>query len=392
MANITIFSLDYDGCGDVLFDQLMSRWGHLKFYLLPYKEKLEEFLARKTKVGNAVELYVGSNRQSNNLDRLGHFNNQNGWCFKNYQELCKKNKWTFRRLLAADIENGVEIGSAMTPCSTLDYTLPLNGSKVTIIENQLRDVAINHPNDKVDFYFIDDDPPQDSLIKKLIHHFETNPNAKKLLRNVRLHIVRFDRSESIEKAITVVRVLSYEELAKTHASQSSALEDSKPLSSAGKIGDCVSIPLSEEKNQHVELGSLLKSSERDSKDKEVEDIAKESKVVHQSPLIISRQENKNQKPVEMKWHVNQTSTHHISKRLIEKTRVDQRVYPSKKSLNQSILTVRKYNHDDNAKQDFFNKLCRGMLTFGLYSPLMHMKSILNVSKEKDRVDHSRRMY
>src|SRR6476620_9735075 len=100
---VTIYSLDYDGCGDILFSDLLN--GQEIQPLLEVKKRFSDYLDSKAADADSVEVYVGSNRQSYGLNKFNTEHNKNGSCFLNYQRLCNDKKWTFRTLLLADNED-----------------------------------------------------------------------------------------------------------------------------------------------------------------------------------------------------------------------------------------------------------------------------------------------
>jgi hypothetical protein len=206
MPKVTIFSLDYDGCGDILFaEQVEQRGRILREEVLTIQKKLNNFLNEKANQGDQVELYIGSARQSEELDIKGDHTNKNGLCYKNYDLLCKTKKWTFRRLLLfKDIIPSYE---SITP-SDLEH-IRRDRPKIPIIKYQLLEIAKKHPKSTVDFYFIDDDS-NNSIFEYLINHLKKN--KKELPINVRLHLVRFDWMRELydyENALELICVLEH---------------------------------------------------------------------------------------------------------------------------------------------------------------------------------------
>ena len=176
MTKIIAYSLDYDGCGDIFSDQLLKDQyeGKQDKFFLPLRQKLNQFLDDKAQEAKEVELYVGSNRQSQELDEGNALKHKNGSCFTNFQKLCRDKTqagkiWRFRPLLLGEWD----------------------ASKIAILKNQLLDIEHNHPKDEVDFYFFDDDANQE-ILPGLKTYFEKEENAKLISKNIHLHFVKFD--------------------------------------------------------------------------------------------------------------------------------------------------------------------------------------------------------
>ena len=195
MAKVTIFSLDYDGCSDVLFDELIKSYEHagasVQAGLMAMRAKLNTFLEREASFSEKpVELYVGSNRQSHALDELNSMKHgiNNGRCFTNFPALCEAKHWLFRPLLLADVDNHKPAGTALTDPS---LNCHFDEKKIQTIENQVMDAVKNHPDDEVHFYFLDDDAKK-TIFRGLATYFASEENAVKIPANIHLHFVKFD--------------------------------------------------------------------------------------------------------------------------------------------------------------------------------------------------------
>jgi hypothetical protein len=154
---ITAISLDYDDCGDVLFEELKEYFKNLpeeRRLLKECKDKFVNYLDQITADSDVTELYVGSIRQDIASDKFNMNKNQNGSCFSNYQLLCNEKKWVFRRFLLADHQNNLKPGTTMRGHFIMSSIIK---SKVELIQAQLLNIKKNHPDDIVDFYFFDDD-------------------------------------------------------------------------------------------------------------------------------------------------------------------------------------------------------------------------------------------
>ncbi len=218
-----VLSIDYDGCGAILInsgkvvgdkyhEQLKKRRmnpdGLDNIIFSCYKlfmDKLDEITE-----GMEVDLYVGSNRQSKELNFHNMKSQKNGDCFKNYQELATQKGWTFRKKLLADIMNaegdfyaplrqnsGEAMDIALDDSSTdtrLDKTI-FDRTKVQIIKCQLESVGKHHPDEPVDFYFFDDDA-KNKILPALKQYFTENPQD--IPSNVTLHLVKSDYFPALE--------------------------------------------------------------------------------------------------------------------------------------------------------------------------------------------------
>ena len=187
--NITVLSLDYDGCGALLFEDVFNgiykelyhsinkRYlKNLQTILEGARSAFEEMLLIETAGADVVELCVGSARQSRKQDR-GHF--KNGLCFEMYADLAEKNHWHFNKMLLADFidETGrirtkpLKPGAAMGPLEkneqgmykyipdTLADALgaPLvDKNKSQLLQYQIKTITNKYPHDKIKFVFIDD--------------------------------------------------------------------------------------------------------------------------------------------------------------------------------------------------------------------------------------------
>ncbi len=174
MRKICVISLDYDGCGDILFNNIFLEFKSEteKAAIKNIRQKLLAYLTEITKDADQVVLFVGSNRQDFSHNMLCANDFKNGSCFKNYEDLCKKNKWIFNKLLLADIQNGKPAGTSMTNARIHCY---VGHSKIDIIKGQFENLKNNYPDDNVSFYFFDDDS-KDFILPNLATYFKNPDN------------------------------------------------------------------------------------------------------------------------------------------------------------------------------------------------------------------------
>lgn len=210
MPDVVIFSLDYDGCSDILFKEYQRYYDYYQAdpanrpeyreaaMLFLLQQKFVEFLKEKAKDAKEVEGYIGSNRQSPALDRLNAKMNDNGLAFINLPQFYQSNGWTFRSLLLADIEHRLSPGSvfkkqSLCPCSRAHF----DQDKIQIIKNQLLDAAKNHPDNEVHFYFPDDDTDK-KMLPRLKAYFEKEENREKF-KHIHLHLYEFDYYKAVKE-------------------------------------------------------------------------------------------------------------------------------------------------------------------------------------------------
>jgi hypothetical protein len=193
--NIKIISMDYDDCGDVLFDDHINNASDLRENeedlipsVLKCKEELSQHLQEITEDADNIELYVGSRRQDIERNEFNIQKFKNGSCFKNYAAFCKEKGWIFNKFLLADAQNNQPAGTAMknSAVKAINKSNIREDFKVELICAQLDNIQKEHPDDDVDFYFIDDESIYLHALKK---HFLSNPFPKNI-RN--LFLIYYD--------------------------------------------------------------------------------------------------------------------------------------------------------------------------------------------------------
>ena len=223
MPNI-VFSLDYDGCSSILFEATKSAWLEkvsapqylaytetMKNILGACKEVLSETLdALHSSHEGIPEIYCGSNRQSRWLDNITK--TQGGAtdsAFDSLRAYCIEKGWTFNPYLLADKYLRKDSGFSIdNPQATSDRHIRNYGNKLNewdpakteIISEQLKKVSEANKGNIVDFYFIDDDD-KNRILPGLREYFLANP--EKLPPNVRLHLIKYDWQDLVEKIHTL---------------------------------------------------------------------------------------------------------------------------------------------------------------------------------------------
>ena len=188
-----VISADYDSCFAAYEKPYKTKPIYVQF-----RNKIEKYINKlKNGIDVPIELYVGSNRQNKGLDKhninkkkkrsVSALGTQSA--FTTLRTLCKDKDWTFNPLLLVDTLHNVSAGTAMHDDKN-DYLLDVpwgeHGEKLKrrLIQNQLDDVVKNHPDEKIDFVFFDDDK-YDTIHPYLFKNIVVP-------QNITLHLVKAD--------------------------------------------------------------------------------------------------------------------------------------------------------------------------------------------------------
>lgn len=226
---ILVLSIDYDNCGVILSEeQLLGRLAGKRY--LPFKDpnygtpvgaytktanecpnlagaiKICRQVLYQAMLGNRakykdIELYVGSNRQDLQLDKMNAKANLNGSCFFVFQRFAKENNIKFNTLLYADIENKQQKPQAMTDAS-LECTF--SEKKDKIILAQLENIAHSYPDKQIEFVFIDDDDKNkiiSSLKMAIKKAYQDEQRSKKLPQHIKITLYKYDCFKVLEQAL-----------------------------------------------------------------------------------------------------------------------------------------------------------------------------------------------
>jgi hypothetical protein len=192
---VVVISHDYDGCGDVLFNEVKETFRECdRIPANKCEKKLESYHQEITKDADIVELYVGSLRQDIEDDERNIEEHKNGSCFKNYASLCVKNNWVFREFLLGDVKNNLPAGSTMKDRNIMSFAF---FKKSYLIEQQLVDVKNNHPDADIYFYFLDDDSDEKHF-KDIKEFIELHPLANNIKK---FSLVRFNWVDEVNAHI-----------------------------------------------------------------------------------------------------------------------------------------------------------------------------------------------
>jgi hypothetical protein len=238
---VVIISLDYDYCGDILFDDRLStlKKDEEISRAKECQESLTNYLKELSKNASATELYVGSMRQDIRTDEANIQEFKNGSCFKNYADFCEKHGFTFNKFLLPDAQNNHSSGTTMGDriIQTIYYpelpppmrdekapTLyPALGSKVVIICQQLENASKEHPDADIDFYFFDDDSENTYLNEIKDHFLKHKPPSN--ISNLYLFKYDWDEKVSYNADEAILRL-------HTHLKQKQASSDSHTSTAA----------------------------------------------------------------------------------------------------------------------------------------------------------------
>lgn len=233
--NITILSLDYDGCGDFLFEAALEK-GFFKnrcdpehaSYLQGYngaiqaaRVALNDMLSTEASGAAIVELFVGSTRQSRKLDRYNSARYNTGLCFEMYADLAEQKNWYFNKMLLADlVDNKGELRTEPLKLGTAMGALKKNHQglykyeedafadtlerykndklKIKLLSYQIKVIINKYPNDNIKFVFVDD---RLDILDALNIHFNSGaPNSLCLnLQNVELKLIHYDAARFLCK-------------------------------------------------------------------------------------------------------------------------------------------------------------------------------------------------
>ncbi len=142
-ADLIVFSLDYDGCGDLLFDDWFDEFDSAELVRARAQQQfLTQWLRTRARAGRTV-LMCGSLRQDNQYDSVMAHANNNGSAFRN---LASHEAWQFNRFLLPDGE------SASGPTMSCDGASGFECG--AIVSSQMRRVALDFPRRPVDRFLL----------------------------------------------------------------------------------------------------------------------------------------------------------------------------------------------------------------------------------------------
>jgi hypothetical protein len=189
-------SLDYDGCGEVLFSASPSkakksdkpgevnRQELARKFSLSSSESAKKFSAALGAMvgdGKQTTLYIGSNRQASQLDMVNRLKNKNGSCRENYLSLAREKGWQFDPMQV--LESWDRVKTALTEneqaqaeldadkvnqelraikrsvlLRTLTNLTDDQALKIYLITKQIEKISELNPGKTIHFHFIDDRP------------------------------------------------------------------------------------------------------------------------------------------------------------------------------------------------------------------------------------------
>lgn len=181
-TQIVAFSLDADGC---LFN---AEYICSKKVVASNQSLLMHMTAKAQDTKNIV-LLVGSNRQSQTIDKYNSIRNGTISCFVAIEEITaflskqlNQHQVRLDRFLLADIHSNVTEGTSFEQAINPLHTGPYNEtvfdrSKITLIYAQIHKLACDHRGKQITYRFYDDRRDiLDDLILFLIHHLDWIPD------------------------------------------------------------------------------------------------------------------------------------------------------------------------------------------------------------------------
>ena len=221
--DIVVFSADYDGCWDILFGPirrvLIKNTVKGKKDYLYVRNKLVFNIKDFLKRGKEYMLLVGSARQSVEMDNYNReihlglhaksgirYKHHEGYCFRDFRNLCCHNNWTLLRFLYPDISkssymkvaenilldmencnNGIDNNNNLVWCNPKLFSEKKLISKSEIIISQINILNILYPKKKILFVFYDDDN-KGTIFNEILLKLKN----KKLPSNITIKLYRYN--------------------------------------------------------------------------------------------------------------------------------------------------------------------------------------------------------
>jgi hypothetical protein len=213
---IAVVSLDYDGCGDILFTHQEKRLhqayaiGEASRLLQKTRGKLQATLDHIQKTHARCILMVGSARQSVKTDRnlqkqrqiaaqqAGHGDEfdaaEDGLCFRDYERYAAATRGiALDKCLLADTDTGSACGTAWADARKQSKRRE-HTDKLELLQMQMDHAAREHGDAIIDYYFFDD-------LMAILTPLRVALKTGRLVppRNVRPHLVKFDWYRALER-------------------------------------------------------------------------------------------------------------------------------------------------------------------------------------------------
>lgn len=193
------FSLDYDGCSEILFNYPR---GAQESSVNKLREKFIGSLKSRAKGGN-ISLFNGSSRQYEEAEDESRRDNRNGHCFTNLKELAKNQNWHFESFRVSDectskLSNSDKEKLLDNYQTFLSHNQSYPGMEKTlflILQLQIF-ASYRKDNEPADFYFIDD---RDDIINLVENTFKNFPH--KIPSGINLHICKFTNRDYRTKSV-----------------------------------------------------------------------------------------------------------------------------------------------------------------------------------------------
>lgn len=186
MPKLIAYSFDYDAC--------LARHG-FDGDIIAHNQNLHDKLILKNAKYNKVKAYIGSNRQSK-LDDDKNAGNGNGSAFQHIPVFARSIGAEFIPFLMADLYNLLARGTSFKDAlkGEMIYGWLHDPSKISVLYAQIQQIALENPDDEIDFVFYDD---KLNLINGLNDFFTANKHL--IPKNVTLKLRHYAGDEITKK-------------------------------------------------------------------------------------------------------------------------------------------------------------------------------------------------
>lgn len=186
---IHVLSLDFDGC-------LFNAKYLINKNVIESNAKLFKLLKKENDSYEETIIFVGSNRQSHELDIYNSFKNDTDSCFEVIVEIARELSAKLDKFLLADVYNDLTAGTAFqlaTSENSLDIEHPncrFDETKLSLLYAQIHKIASDYSHEKIVFNFFDD---RQDILKALFNFFQKFPEM--IPKNVNLYLNQYKGAE-----------------------------------------------------------------------------------------------------------------------------------------------------------------------------------------------------
>lgn len=198
---IHAYSFDFDGC---LYTQ-----NYLDCHkdVVRANQQLMDHVKEKAEQNGAIVM-VGSNRQSRDIDVFNNIDKRLKSCFKSIEQIAHHTGAKLEKTLMADIENDLPLGTAFDEAIEAENNKTNNGyvsdegeghyrvtdqefEKFVMLYVQMHKLAMDYPEQNVQFYFYDDAP---MILEQSCKAFTNNTSL--VPANVTIHFQHYLGNET----------------------------------------------------------------------------------------------------------------------------------------------------------------------------------------------------